>query len=194
MPKSQQSRVRRPVTEDAQLCFFPEIREKRQRLRRWRETSNLENISTTTWKVRKKIRGRILGRNGDKSLRVAIHSHLFPSPLCKSGLNLVCNVNIVYKEISIGKRCNGTAGLGYLELSMQILLLGQLAIVSALSTPNGGEGYNSSTGLNHNHINTAPMQPSFKTTSSQQNHKQTATEILYVSTFSSSTSILYLYL
>jgi hypothetical protein len=52
-------------------------------------------------------RGRILGRNWDKSqvLRVfllAIYSHLTdftPSPLLsKSGLKLVCNVNIVLKS------------------------------------------------------------------------------------------------
>ncbi len=42
------------------------------------------------------------------------------------------------------------AGLGYwevLEFSKQILLLRQLAIVSALSTSNGEEEYNSSTHL-----------------------------------------------
>ncbi len=41
------------------------------------------------------------------------------------------------------QRCNGTtAGLGYLEvleLSMKILLLGQLASVRTMSTPNGVE-------------------------------------------------------
>ncbi len=49
------------------------------------------------------------------------------------------------------QRCNSTtAGLCYLELlelSKQILLLGQLARVSALSTTNGGVGYNSFTDL-----------------------------------------------
>ena len=54
-----------------------------------------------------------------------------------------------------------TAGLGYmevLEFSMQILLLRQLAIVSALSTPNGGEGYNSSTDLNPITISSIQLQ------------------------------------
>jgi hypothetical protein len=60
--------------------FSLEMREKRQRLRRWRETSNLENISTTTWKVRKKIRGRILGRDGDKSLKSCYSQSPFYSP------------------------------------------------------------------------------------------------------------------
>ncbi len=40
---------------------------------------------------------------------------------------------------------------------MQILLLGQLTIVSALSTPNGGEGYNSSN-LNPNTITSIQLQ------------------------------------
>jgi hypothetical protein len=50
-------------------------------------------------------RGRILGRNWDKSLFLpAIHSHLYygfysPLPLSKSGLKLVCNVNIVYGNL-----------------------------------------------------------------------------------------------
>ncbi len=44
------------------------------------ETSNLENISTTTWKVRKKIRGRIPGRNGDKSLKSCYSQSPFYSP------------------------------------------------------------------------------------------------------------------
>ncbi len=39
----------------------------------------------------------------------------------------------------------------FLELSTKSLLLGQLAsVLSALSTPNGGEGYNSSTDFNPN--------------------------------------------
>jgi hypothetical protein len=96
------------------------------------------------------------------------------------------------------QRCNGsTAGLGYLEvlkLFMQILLLGRWAIVSELSTPNGGEGYNSSTDLNPNTFTSLQLhciqgsrpQLADKTTSKPQ------TEILYVSIFSSSTSILYL--
>jgi hypothetical protein len=41
---------------------------------------------------------------------------------------------------------------------MQILLLGQLAIVSALSTPNGEEGYSSSTDLNPNTITPIQLQ------------------------------------
>ena len=50
-------------------------------------------------------RGRILKRNWDKSLKsFAIHSHLYkrillPFPLSKSGLKLVCNVNIVYGNL-----------------------------------------------------------------------------------------------
>jgi hypothetical protein len=59
---------------------------------------------------------------------------------------------LLLKPPLLVQRCNGTtAGLGSLEVlefSMQILLLGQLAIVSALSTSNGGEGYNSSPDLN----------------------------------------------
>ncbi len=47
-------------------------------------------------------------------------------------------------------------------------------LVSALSTPNGVEGYNSSTNLYplYNLNNTAPMDPSCRPTSSRQNHKQ----------------------
>ncbi len=53
-------------------------------------------------------RGRILGRYWDKVLRVfllAIHSHLYLRillllpPLGKSGLKLVCDVNIVYGKL-----------------------------------------------------------------------------------------------
>ncbi len=49
--------------------------------------------------------GRILGRNRDKSLKnflLAIHSHLYQRvlipPMSKSGLKLVCNVNVVYNR------------------------------------------------------------------------------------------------
>ncbi len=57
------------------------------------------------WHVRNVLtRGRIHGRRWDKVLRVflhAIHSHLngFYSPWSKSGLKLVCNVNIVYGNL-----------------------------------------------------------------------------------------------
>ncbi len=55
-------------------------------------------------------RGQFLGHNWDKSLKnflLAIHSHLYygftppPPPPSKSGLKLVCNVNIVYGNLSL---------------------------------------------------------------------------------------------
>ncbi len=72
------------------------------------------------------------------------------------------------------------AGLGYLEvleLSKQILLLRQLAIVPAQSTPNEEEEYNSSNDLNpyYKLVNSAPLHlsytspnPADKTTSKPQ--------------------------
>jgi hypothetical protein len=60
--------------------------------------------------------------------------------------------------------------LEVLELSKQIILLGQLTIVSALSTPNGGEGYNSSTesSIQLQGIQARSPHPADKTTSKPQ--------------------------
>ncbi len=69
---------------------------------------------------------------------------------------------------------------------MQILLLEQLASVLTVSSQ-WGKRIQFLYWLKpwYNHINTAPLHPSFKTTSSRQNHKQTPVEILCVSIFSS---------
>jgi hypothetical protein len=62
----------------------------------------------STGKKEKQSGGRNLRRNWDKALRVfllAIHSNLYQrillphSALSKSGLKLVCNVNIVYENL-----------------------------------------------------------------------------------------------
>ncbi len=93
------------------------------------------------------------------------------------------------------QRCNGTtAGLGYLEvleLSMHILLLGQLASVRTATT-NGGEGYNSHTDFNPNTIS---HQYSSNPTSSRQKQKQNPNRnVVCINLLPLSTSILYLYL
>ncbi len=48
-------------------------------------------------------RGRILGRNWDKSLRAFLLVILLlpPPPLTKSGMELVCNVNMVYGNLKV---------------------------------------------------------------------------------------------
>jgi hypothetical protein len=70
------------------------------------------------------------------------------------------NNNLILPPLLV-QRCNGTtARLGYLEvleLSMQILLLGQLASVRTVNT-NWGRGYNSSTDSNPNTISSIQLQ------------------------------------
>ncbi len=90
------------------------------------------------------------------------------------------------KPLLLVQRCNGaTAGLGYLEVlelwrPCKFLSLGSW-LVSALSNPNRGEGYNSSTAINPDTITSIQLQCiQASRPSSRQNHKQTPTDILYV--------------
>ncbi len=95
-----------------------------------------------------------------------------------------------YKPSLLVQRCNGSTILpGWViwkhwNCPWKVFSLGS-CLVSALSTPNVGEGYNASTDLNPNTITSLQLQCiqasgqhlADKTTS---NHKQTPTEILYM--------------
>jgi hypothetical protein len=63
-----------------------------------------EEIHRIIGKCTPVYRGRILGRNWEKSLRSFPHSHLYkqillPPPPSKSGVKLVCNIKIVYGNL-----------------------------------------------------------------------------------------------
>ena len=65
---------------------------------------NKEDIPTGSLLFLLVSRGRILGRNWDKSLKSFLpcysQSPLLTPPLSKSGLKLVCNVNIVHGNLT----------------------------------------------------------------------------------------------
>ncbi len=139
------------------------------------------------------------GRSGSSCLTMPEYKAASAAPQAGSTKTLAINKQI--RPPLLVQRCNGTMYMGwviwkYWNCPFKFFYLGSW-LLSALSTPNGGRRIQCLHWLKpkNNRINiTAQLHPSFNTTSSWQKHKQTPTEILYVSIFSSSTSILYLYL